>query len=139
MWGNLSNHYVWIVIFAAVGFGAIGLWDDFLKLRKGEGITAKEKILFQTMLSLAIGFYLLYFDPTRTDYATHLSIPFFKSFQPDLGLGYLIFIVFIIVGTLMPSTLQMALTDWLLVRLSLPHSPIPVSFISLAILIFQNT
>ncbi len=99
LWSDLSNHYIWIVIVAAVGFGAIGLWDDFLKLRKGEGITAKEKILFQVMLSLAIGIYLLYFDPTRTDYATHLSIPFFKSFKPDLGLGYLIFIIFIIVGT----------------------------------------
>ena len=99
LWSDLSNHYIWIVILAALGFGAIGLWDDFLKLRKGEGITAKEKILFQILLSLAIGIYLLYFDPTRTDYATHLSIPFFKSFQPDLGLGYLVFIIFIIVGT----------------------------------------
>ena len=99
LWSDLSNHYIWIVILAAVGFGAIGLWDDFLKLRKGAGITAKEKILFQILLSLAIGIYLLYFDPTRTDYATYLSIPFFKSFKPDLGLGYLIFIIFIIVGT----------------------------------------
>ena len=99
LWSDLSNHYIWIVILAALGFGAIGLWDDFLKLRKGEGITAKEKILFQILLSLAIGIYLLYFDPTRTDYATQLSIPFFKSFQPDLGLGYLVFIIFIIVGT----------------------------------------
>ena len=99
LWSDLSNHYIWIVILAAVGFGAIGLWDDFLKLRKGAGITAKEKIFFQILLSLAIGIYLLYFDSTRTDYATHLSIPFFKSLQPDLGLGYLIFIIFIIVGT----------------------------------------
>jgi phospho-N-acetylmuramoyl-pentapeptide-transferase len=99
LWADLSNHYIWVVLLSAIGFGAIGLWDDFLKLRKGDGITAKEKIVLQIILSLAIGVYLLYFDPTRAEYATRLSIPFFKSYQPDLGFGYLIFIVFIIVGT----------------------------------------
>ena len=99
LWADLSNHYIWLVLLSAIGFGAIGLWDDFLKLRKGDGITAKEKIVLQIILSLAIGVYLLYFDPTRAEYATRLSIPFFKSYQPDLGFGYLTFIVFIIVGT----------------------------------------
>ena len=99
LWADLSNHYIWVVLISALGFGAIGLRDDILKLRRGKGISAKEKILLQVMLSLAIGIYLLYFDPTRTEYATRLSVPFFKSFQPDLGFGYLVFIVFIMVGT----------------------------------------
>ena len=73
--------------------------DDVLKLRRGDGISAKEKITLQILVSLGIGIYLLYFDPTRTDYATRLSVPFFKEFQPDLGILYLFFIVFIIVGT----------------------------------------
>jgi phospho-N-acetylmuramoyl-pentapeptide-transferase len=137
LWADLSNHYIWLVLLSAIGFGAIGLWDDFLKLRKGDGITAKEKIVLQIILSLAIGVYLLYFDPTRAEYATRLSIPFFKSYRPDLGFGYLIFIVFIIVGT----SNAVNLTDGLdgLAILSLPHSLIPASFISPVILIFQNT
>ncbi len=99
LWADLSNHYIWVVILSAIGFGAIGLRDDFIKLRKGDGISAKEKIFLQILLSLAIGVYLLYFDPARAEYATRLSVPFFKSFQHDLGFGYLIFIVFIMVGT----------------------------------------
>ncbi len=99
LWADLSNHYIWVVIFAAIGFGAIGLWDDFIKLKEGDGISAREKIFLQILLSLAIGIYLLYFDPARSEYATRLSVPFFKGFQPDLGFGYLIFIVFIVVGT----------------------------------------
>jgi phospho-N-acetylmuramoyl-pentapeptide-transferase len=99
LWADLSNHYIWVVLISAAGFGAIGLRDDFLKLRRGEGITAKEKIILQILLSLTIGIYLLYFDPTRSEYATRLSVPFFKGFQPDLGFGYLVFIVFIMVGT----------------------------------------
>lgn len=99
LWADLSNHYIWLVLLSAIGFGAIGLRDDFIKLRKGDGISAKEKIILQILLSLAIGIYLLFFDPERAEYATRLSVPFFKSFQPDLGFGYLLFIVFIVVGT----------------------------------------
>ena len=99
LWADLSNQYIWVILISAIGFGAIGLRDDFLKLKKGKGITAKEKIILQILLSLAIGIYLLYFDSTRAEYATQLSVPFFKSFQPDLGFGYLLFIVFIMVGT----------------------------------------
>jgi len=100
LWADLSNHYIWLVLLSALGFGAIGLRDDILKLKKGKGISAKEKILLQVLLSLAVGIYLLYFDPARAEYATRLSVPFFKGFQPDLGvISYLLFIVFIMVGT----------------------------------------
>lgn len=99
LWANLENRYIWVIIFAAIGFGAIGLRDDILKLRRGEGISAKEKLILQIGISLAVGVYLLYFDPARADYATRLSIPFFKEFQPDLGFMYLFFIIFIMVGT----------------------------------------
>ena len=99
LWADLANRYIWLIIFAAVGFGAIGFRDDILKLRKGEGISAKEKLFLQLLVSLAIGVYLLYFDPSRTEYATRLSVPFFKDFQPELGFLYLLFIVFIVVGT----------------------------------------
>jgi len=99
LWANLENRYIWLIIFSAVGFGAIGFWDDILKLRKSKGISAKEKLFMQLLVSLTIGIYLLYFDPARTDYATQLSVPFFKEFQPDLGFLYLFFIVFIMVGT----------------------------------------
>ncbi len=99
LWADLSNSYIWVVLLSTIGFGAIGLWDDFLKLKRGGGITAKEKLFLQVLLSLAVGIYLLYFDAARSGYATRLSVPFFKEFQPDLGFCYLLFIVFIMVGT----------------------------------------
>ena len=33
LWADLSNQYIWLVLLSAIGFGTIGLWDDFLKLR----------------------------------------------------------------------------------------------------------
>src|SRR5436190_23862396 len=34
LWANLRNYYVWIVILVTVGFGAIGFYDDYLKVTK---------------------------------------------------------------------------------------------------------
>ncbi len=99
LWANLSNPYIWLLIFATVGFGAIGFFDDLTKFKSGDGLSVKAKLALQTLLAVVIAVYLVYFDPSRADYATRLSVPFFKQYQPDLGLGYIFFIVFIIVGT----------------------------------------
>jgi len=99
LWANLSNPYIWVVVFVAVGFGLIGLYDDVLKFRKGGGLRARSKIFFQILLSVIVAVYLVYYDPIRDGYASQLFVPFFKDFTPDLGWGYLIFIVFIVVGT----------------------------------------
>jgi phospho-N-acetylmuramoyl-pentapeptide-transferase len=99
LWANLKNPYIWLVVLAAIGFGIIGFLDDVMKLKKDTGMTAKVKLLLQILLSLAIGIYLIYFDPSRSEYATRLYIPFFKEFQPDLGAWYLLLIIITIVGT----------------------------------------
>ena len=99
LWANLSNLYIWVVVFVAVGFGLIGLYDDVLKFRKGDGLRARSKIFLQILLSAAVAVFLIYYDPVRSDYASQLFVPFFKDFKPDLGWGYLVFIVFIVVGT----------------------------------------
>ena len=99
LWGNLNNLYIWLIIFVAVSFGMIGFYDDYLKLRKGDGLSIKSKLLLQTLLSLGVAIYLTQYDPVRAAYATNLTVPFFKDFTPDLGWGYIVFIVLIIVGT----------------------------------------
>ena len=99
LWANLSNPYIWVVVFVAIGFGLIGLYDDVLKFRKGDGLSARGKILLQTLLSVGVGVFLVYYDPIRAGYSSQLFVPFFKDFTPDLGWGYLAFIVFIMVGT----------------------------------------
>jgi phospho-N-acetylmuramoyl-pentapeptide-transferase len=34
LWANLTSWYVWIVLFVTLGFGAIGFYDDYLKVSK---------------------------------------------------------------------------------------------------------
>ncbi|MCG3777376.1 MAG: Phospho-N-acetylmuramoyl-pentapeptide-transferase [Nitrospira sp.] len=97
LWADISRAYVWLVLAATVGFGAIGFVDDYLKFVKAQstGLTAGQKFTAQIVLATAIAV-ALYFLP---GYTTKLSIPFFKNFVPDLGWGYIVFAVLVIVGS----------------------------------------
>ncbi|MBI4390194.1 MAG: phospho-N-acetylmuramoyl-pentapeptide-transferase [Nitrospinae bacterium] len=99
LWSDLANQYIWLILFAGIGFGSIGLFDDVLKLKTGKGLKARQKFFFQLVFGFVIAIYLVYFDANRAEYASLLYVPFFKQFRLDLGFGYLLLIVFIIVGT----------------------------------------
>jgi phospho-N-acetylmuramoyl-pentapeptide-transferase len=94
---DLRDSYVWVAVSVTLAFGAIGLADDMLKLRRGrgEGLSGPHKLLLQfgcaifamTVLFVGLGF------------STNLTIPFFKNFNPDLHqVGYIIFATVVIVG-----------------------------------------
>lgn len=99
MWGNFRNIYIWIVMFALLGFGAVGFLDDYLKAVKknSKGLRALYKFGFQLLLALLIGVFL-YMNP-KDPYNDVLSIPFFKKWLFDLGYFYIPFSMFVIVGS----------------------------------------
>ena len=49
LWSDLTNKYVWVVLFATLAFGGIGFWDDYLKVvkKRSTGLRAKEKFGLQ--------------------------------------------------------------------------------------------
>ena len=100
LWGNLSNTYVWLVMATMLLFGAIGFWDDFLKIKKkkSSGLIVRHKLIFQIVLSAAIGLVLIYLG-SRGQFNLILSVPFFKEWMPYLGWLYLPWIMFILVGS----------------------------------------
>jgi phospho-N-acetylmuramoyl-pentapeptide-transferase len=85
LWMDLRNSLVWLVIMATLGFGVVGFLDDYYKLtrRQNRGLTGKSKISLQILVSLLVGVGLLILT-ARGSYSTHLSVPFFKQFTPDL-------------------------------------------------------
>lgn len=97
LWADLSNAYIWQVSLVFVGYGLVGFWDDITKLRhhQNKGISPRAKMAGLTVVSLvAMG--LLYSDPF---YSTNLSIPFSKTWAPDLGLLYLPFGVLLMISS----------------------------------------
>ncbi len=97
LWANLTNYYIWIALLVTVGYGIIGFIDDyFMQVKKqSKGLSARNKFFIQTALAVVAGI-LVYLCP---DFNTCVTIPFFKNISPDLGLGYIFFAAFVIVGT----------------------------------------
>ena len=85
LWSNLRNRYVWVVILSTIAYASIGFADDYLKIvrKQSLGLTAREKIGFQTLVSLSVSIYLLYLLNIH-QYSTKLTVPLFKAFTPDL-------------------------------------------------------
>ena len=85
LWTNLRNPYVWVALFGLVSFGAIGFWDDYIKIRKMRnlGIGGRTKFGLQALAALLIGFWLLGLHAHGL-YSTEMNVPFFKQFRPDM-------------------------------------------------------
>ena len=77
------------IIFTMLVFGAIGFLDDFEKIAKKNnlGLTAKQKILLQVLLSLGIGLYMI-FGGNGTD----VLIPFANVYV-NFGLLFMPFVI----------------------------------------------
>lgn len=98
LWADLSNHYVWIVMLVTLGFGAIGFWDDYLKLtkRNSKGLSSRQKILAQALISLIAAYGIQHFTPVSL--SGMIAVPFFKSILIDAGMLYLVFAVIVMIG-----------------------------------------
>lgn len=99
LWARLSNPYVWIVLFVLVAFGTIGFIDDYRKVvrKNTDGLIARWKYFWQSAAALAaaVAAYAVAQDPAQTQ----LVVPFFKDVMPQLGLFFIIFSYFVIVGS----------------------------------------
>jgi phospho-N-acetylmuramoyl-pentapeptide-transferase len=99
LWSDLTNKYVWVVLFATLTFGGIGLWDDYLKVvkKRSTGLRPREKFGLQIAVSIVIGLFLYLFsgDPG----VSHLSVPFAKRMIIDLGWFMIPFTALVVVGS----------------------------------------
>lgn len=90
-----SAYEVWIALAVLIGFGAIGFWDDYAKVRTGRGISERKKFYAQWVVALSIaGCWYFFLSPS-----TILCIPLFKDFKPDLGIFFFLWAAYILVAT----------------------------------------
>jgi len=98
LWADLTDMYVWVVLFVTVSFGLLGYYDDFLKVtrRSSDGVAGRIKLIVQFIVAVAASFAVAKLeDPILTG---TLAIPFFKTVLLPLGWGFLLFGAFVIVG-----------------------------------------
>jgi phospho-N-acetylmuramoyl-pentapeptide-transferase len=96
LWGNLQNRYVWVVLVVTGLLGAIGLADDWMKLRIRRPLKIKEKFALQAAVGIGLGAYLYRYPSDGV--TTQLVVPFAKEWVPDLGAAYVLVAAMVIVG-----------------------------------------
>ena len=124
LWSDLSNAYIWVLLMVATSFGLLGAVDDYLKIKhnNSRGISSKTKIFWQLILSLIAIFLLLKFG--NSEHLKNLYLPFFKNLVINLGIFFIPFSLFIIVG----SSNAVNLTDGLDGLATVPVMLVALSF-----------
>jgi phospho-N-acetylmuramoyl-pentapeptide-transferase len=99
LWADLSSGYVWVVLFVTIGFGLIGLYDDYLKVTKQthKGVSGKVRLAIEFAIALIACWLLTLVG--EGPLATALTFPFFKDVVLNLGWFFIPFAAFVVVGS----------------------------------------
>ena len=121
LWANPRSPFVWIVLFVTLGFGIIGFYDDYLKVTRQShlGFSGRSRLIGEAAIAFIACYAMMCVDlwprggiadfpalmqalalplTTATHSAASLFLPFYKGPFLYLGLGFLVFGSFVIVG-----------------------------------------
>ena len=124
LWSDLTNIYVWTLIFVSLSLGGLGFLDDALKIKfeNSRGLKSSYKFLGQLLIGLvALSILIKY---TNHEYLFNLYFPFFKNFILDMGFLFFPFALFVIIG----ASNAVNLTDGLDGLATVPVMLVAISF-----------
>ncbi|AMJ60644.1 phospho-N-acetylmuramoyl-pentapeptide-transferase [Bosea sp. PAMC 26642] len=98
LWGNLRNPYVWIVLWVAASYAAIGFYDDFLKVTKQshKGFSGTARILIEVVIALIACSLIMRLGPPAI--SSGFAMPFVKELVVPLGILFPVVTAFVVVG-----------------------------------------
>ncbi len=96
LWTRVDNIFVLLSLLTVIGFGAIGFLDDFIKsrLHNPEGLSERKKFVLQVSVAFLVALILYW-----SGFSTRIYFPVFKNLSLDLGLFFVLWAVFVIVGS----------------------------------------
>lgn len=103
LWADLSNVYIWAVLWVTAGYGTLGFLDDYAKVTKQstEGVSGWTRLLLEAAIAMSAVLLIIAFaakPPEAPDLLTSVAFPVFKQALLNLHWFYLLFGAFIIVG-----------------------------------------
>jgi phospho-N-acetylmuramoyl-pentapeptide-transferase len=98
LWADLTNLYVWAVLSVTLGFGAIGFYDDYLKVtrRQSDGFSGRVRLLIE--FAIAAAAVLLFKELGSPQLSSALALPFLKDVLIQLGWLFVPLAALVIVG-----------------------------------------
>lgn len=132
LFADLGNRNIQLGLAVLVWLGALGFWDDYVKVRldRPRGISKREKLTGQLLLSLGIAA-VLYFLPADPAVRTRTNFLLFKNVVVDYRWTFIPFVMFIVIGTSNAVNLSDGLDG-------LAPGLLSVSFVSYAILSYVS-
>ena len=98
LWADLSNLYVWTVLFVTMGFGAIGFYDDYLKVTRAKagGFSARLRLALEFIIAgIAVWMFTILGEDKLS---TALALPFLKDVLIQMGWFFIVFGTLVVVG-----------------------------------------
>ena len=94
LWANLQNAYIWIVLGVTLAYGAIGFYDDYLKVTKqtAGGFGGKARLALEFIIAGIAAYAIMRLGKPV------LTLPFFKSLVLELGPWFVLFGVLVVAG-----------------------------------------
>ena len=101
LWARWDNFLIPLIFFLTVAFAVLGFVDDLLKTRRGKGLSAKTKFLFEVIISFCFSIVAYHVGKKvlGVEAFSALSLPFFDRPVLDMGNFYIIFAAFVVVAT----------------------------------------
>ncbi|HEY0853412.1 MAG TPA: phospho-N-acetylmuramoyl-pentapeptide-transferase [Devosia sp.] len=98
LWSNLSNGYVWCVLFVTAAFGAIGFYDDYLKVKRmsHNGFSGRQRLVLEAIVAAIACYFISILGEPAT--STSLFFPFVKGLAVNLGWFFVLFAAFVVVA-----------------------------------------
>ena len=104
LWADLSSVYVVAVLLVTLGFGAIGFYDDYLKVTKQshKGFSGRARLGIEFLIACIAVFFMmrtaLASGAAGSTFGSSIAFPFFKDFLINIGIFFVPFGAFVIVG-----------------------------------------
>ena len=98
LWVDLRNGYVWATLFVTLGYGALGFWDDYLKVtkRNTKGVSGRTKLYAQAGIGLIAAIWIS--SLARGPLSMALVFPIFKDAALQLGYLFPVFGMLVMMG-----------------------------------------
>jgi phospho-N-acetylmuramoyl-pentapeptide-transferase len=89
LWADWSNMYVWVVLGVTLAYGAIGFYDDYLKVTKQHvsGFGGKARLGLEILVAALAAWLIM--QISMPDLSGRLAMPFFKDALIPLGLMFI--------------------------------------------------
>jgi len=134
LWADLKNIYIWTLIFVSLSLSLLGFADDLLKIKfkNSRGLSSKLKFLGQLIIGIITLYILISFSDH--EYLNNLYFPFFKNLIWQMGLFFIPFALFVIIG----SSNAVNLTDGLDGLATVPVMLVALSFTLICYIVGNN-